>query len=163
MEERCIVCRYWQKLTKKGPVYLCEKHAKRYVWDKDNEYLRQKNWGGKWDFIWPTQGSLARAIRKLGYKVDQEVMPLWAKSRKNVLMPFDMAIPEIKVLVEYQGEQHTKQIKVFFRRRNLWKAYLRRQSRKRRLAKENGWRVVEFTPEDKPFRGRTIRDKLDND
>jgi hypothetical protein len=162
MDERCAICKYWRGLTKKGPVYLCKRHTKRYIWDRENEYLRQKNRGGKWERIWPSQGDLAKAISRLGYKVDQEVMPLWSQSKKGVLMPFDIAIPEIKVLIEYQGEQHDKQVKFFFKRKNTWLAYIGRQTLKRDLAEKNGWKVIEFRPEDKPFTGKRIRDRLDN-
>jgi len=160
MRDRCAVCKSWKGLKRNGPVQLCEKHDSRYIWDKEHNYLRQKNRGGKWDKIWPTQGNLARAIRKIGYEVDQEVMPLWSVSKKGALMPFDIAIPELMILVEYQGEQHQEQIKFFFRNKNLWKAYLKRQKLKRDLAEQNGWTVVEFTPDDKPFRGKEIKSKL---
>ncbi len=160
MKERCIVCRYWRDLQKVGPVTLCLKHANRYMWDSEHQYLRQKKRGGKWHYIWESQAKLAKAIEKIGYKVDSEVMPLWSKSKKKVLMPFDMAIPELKVLVEYQGEQHQKRINFFFKSATSWKAYIMRQEKKKSLAAKNGWTLVEFTPEDQPFDGREIKRRL---
>ena len=158
----CAVCKYWKTLKKTGPLYLCKKngHLKRYIWDVENQYYRQKKWGGKWKNIWPTQASLARALEKLGYKVDQEVMPIWSESKKGVLMPFDMAIPELKVLIEYQGEQHEKRIKPWFRTKARWITYVNRQKFKQNLAKQNGWVIVEFRPEDKPFKGALIVERL---
>ena len=160
MTERCAVCKYWNDLQMIGPVALCLKHANRYMWDSENEYLRQKKRGGKWHYIWESQTNLAKAIEKIGYRVDSEVMPLWAVSKKGVLMPFDIAIPELNVLVEYQGEQHRKQISFFFKSSKAWMAYIRRQEKKKKLAIKNGWKLIEFTKEDQPFDGREIKRRL---
>lgn len=156
----CAVCKYWRNLKKTGPVYLCNKHRRRYVWDGDYDYLRQKKRGGKWYKIWESQSDLVKSLEKLGHRVDQEVRPLWAVSKKGVLLPYDMSLPEMKVLIEYQGEQHREEVRFFFESRRKWIAYLLRQKLKKKLARENGWRLIEFYPEDKPFTGKKVAEKL---
>lgn len=148
------------KKAKKGPAELCTQHYKQHTWDKDEGYLRQVKHGGKWAGVWPTQAKIAKELERMGYKVDQEVRPLWATSLKGVLLPFDIALPELQVLLEYQGEQHSEYIRYFFRSKKRWRAYLLRQARKKRLVKENGWYLVEISHKDKPIDGWVIWERI---
>lgn len=143
-ENLCCVCKR-QADNKKGKVRLCDKHLDRYTWDKDNDYLRQVKYGGKWDGIWPSQAKIAKILEKLGYVVDQEVRFRWCVSTKGVLLPYDIVIPEIKTIIEYQGIQHFEQTRYFFKRKDQWEKYLKRQITKKKLAVERGWIYVEIT------------------
>ena len=155
---KCCVC--LRDGEKKGGVSLCARHSSIFLWDEKEGYLRQRKHGGKWEGIWPSQASVAKMIEQVGYKVDQEVRPLWALGDKGALLPYYMAVPELKVLVEYQGEQHYHRVRLFFKTKALWAAFLQRQKLKKELAKQNGWQLVEITYKDKPLTHTKVMKKI---
>jgi very-short-patch-repair endonuclease len=73
---------------------------------------------------------------------------------KNPL-PFDFCIPSLKVLIEYQGEQHYRWIS-FFNSRKSFKSLCRNDHIKRLWARRNGWRLIRI-----PYTIKNIEAYLD--
>jgi hypothetical protein len=150
MKKACVCCGAPSSLSR-GELSLCEEHHKRNVWDPEGGYLRQVKCGGKWEGIWPSQAGVAKLLEQVGFCVDQEVRPLWAKSPTGVLLPYDMAVSELKLLIEYQGKQHYQWEKYFFKNKERWNAYVRRQALKKLLARSAGWFLVEVSYKEQPL------------
>jgi hypothetical protein len=68
--------------------------------------------------------------------------PLWAVSEKGALLEFDILIKSEWILVEYNGEQHYKFIKIFHRRLKWFKDQQKRDALKESLAKANNYKLV---------------------
>jgi hypothetical protein len=160
---RCLVC---LRRGNGSSTPLCKEHEGLYIWDKEQGYLRRRKRGGpglpnKWKKIWPSQGKLQRILEgSLGLKVDHEVGFLDLLSPKGALLRWDMCIPSLKVLVEFDGEQHKKHILFFFKKKKDWKYYLECQEIKRRWAEDAGWTIIRFSHEDLPFREGEVKSRM---
>jgi len=148
--QRCLICAR-TATGKVGKVELCARHTEGVVWDKDYAYLRQSKRNGKWEGIWPTQRSIVRLLEQIGYRVDQEVMFTWGITQKGVMTPYDIVVPEMNLIIEYQGEQHYAYRKFLFKNRDQWRGYMVRQRYKKKLADDSEWSFVEISYKDKPL------------
>jgi len=97
---------------------------------------------------WKGQRALTRKLEaKYGRsRVFSEAAPLWAIGAKGALLRFDIAIPDQKILVEYQGPQHEDPRAMRYFSRTPAKAFRelkKRDALKRELARANGWVLIE--------------------
>lgn len=79
--------------------------------------------------------------KKLVYR---NVHPIWARSDKDVLLEFDIVIPDKKILIEYDGIQHFIYPNFFHKSRDDFDAQLFRDKLKNKLAKINKWKLIRF-------------------
>lgn len=74
--------------------------------------------------------------------------PSWAISTRGVLLEFDIFIPDKKLLIEYNGEQHYKFSRFFHKKAINYLMQLQRDKRKKKLAKEHGYKLIIFSYKD---------------
>jgi len=147
-QSRCVICR---RFCTKGDT-LCKRHKKTFMWDSSiNGYRLKKR----------ENGSSTRYIRKKFHKHEIELAkvlekfygpknvytgyhPIWAVSKKGVLLEFDMYIRSKDVLIEYNGIQHYQFTPYFHRTKTKFEDQKRRDKRKHRLAKKNGYQLIVF-------------------
>jgi len=89
---------------------------------------------------WVSETQLYHLVRALfpNLRVEREASPQWLGR-----MRFDIFLPDVKVAVEYQGEQHYRSVERFGGNEGFSKVR-ERDRLERRLAKEAGVEVVEF-------------------
>ena len=63
-------------------------------------------------------------------------------SKKGVLLEYDVFIPLRNLLIEYNGRQHYEFTKIFHKNKDRFEQQKRRDRRKARLAKVNGYKLV---------------------
>lgn len=73
------------------------------------------------------------------YHYVREASPRWLAPQR-----FDIYLPEHRVAIEYQGEQHFRPVRRFGGWRGLWRTW-RLDRLKRRKCRRNGVRLVYFT------------------
>jgi len=86
---------------------LCGRCARTWTWDRSMHYFRRKLRGAP-PIRWKTQRRLTSVLREIHGEdaVHSEVCPPWACSPKGALLRYDIAIPALRILVEYHGPQH---------------------------------------------------------
>ena len=89
------------------------------------------------------------------------VHPIWALSSKGALLEYDIAVKDKKLLIEYNGQQHYEYPNRFHKLKKYFLAQQRRDKRKEKLAKDNGWKfmVVKYN---EPVTHEYIYKKLKN-
>ncbi len=93
----------------------------------------------KTPYKWVTEYSIYLRVKKvLRSGVIHQWIPSWAKPYR-----YDVAIPKLKIVIEYHGRQHFEPID-FFGGAKALKEVKRRDRRKRYLAKKNGFTLLEF-------------------
>lgn len=147
-QSRCIICR---RFCKKGDT-LCHRHIKKFMYDSSIQGYRLKK---------RQNGSSTRYIKKKFHKHEIELTkvlekfygpknvytgyhPMWAVSKKGVLLEFDMYIKDRNVLIEYNGIQHYKFTPYFHKTKTRFEEQKRRDRRKARLARKNGYQLIVF-------------------
>lgn len=87
-----------------------------------------------------TQQTLYKQIKVLFKKrTFQECVFDWYPFKR-----YDIAVPELKLIVEYDGIQHFKQIKFFHKNREEFDLYRANDHAKEEIAKIQGWKVIRF-------------------
>jgi hypothetical protein len=88
---------------------------------------------------WVNEALLYSIIRKLfpDYRVDREASPAWLGR-----MRLDIYLPELKLAIEYQGEQHYRPLKMFGGEGGFERV-VARDAAKRRLCDANGVTVID--------------------
>ena len=135
----CLICH------KKTKDKLCSKCSKEYLYDSKIKMIRRKKY-------FNTTHDSANELRLhnvicelYGRKhVFKHVHPLWAISSKGVLLEYDVAVPSEKLLIEYDGRQHFEYPNFFHRSKKQFLLQVRRDKKKNRLAKKNGFKLVRF-------------------
>lgn len=144
----CIICK---RFAKNG-TNLCCRHNKTFIYDSKLDGYRLKK---------RQNGSSTRYIKKKFHKHEIELTkvlerfygpknvytgyhPMWAMSKKGVLLEFDMLIEDRGILIEYNGVQHYKFTPYFHKTKTRFEEQKRRDRRKARLAKKNGYSLVVF-------------------
>jgi len=141
MENHCLICRL------PGPE-LCSEHEKIYMWDSSIKgyRLKKRNSGSRY-----TQHSYHKSeitLTKIveDYYGHEEVYtsyhPLWAESKKKVLYEYDIFIKSLNLLIEYHGIQHFKYPNFFHKNREQFVQQQKRDKKKIRLAKKNGFKLI---------------------
>lgn len=145
---RCQIC---LKPAKNNET-LCDAHKNIYMLDEkiDGYRLRKIKNGTSTRYIQKKfhshEISLAKIIEKF-YGPTQVVTgyhPLWAISKKGALLEFDIAIPNKKILIEYNGEQHYHFISSFHKTKTRFIEQKRRDKRKETLAKKYNYKLIVF-------------------
>lgn len=54
-------------------------------------------------------------------------------------------IPDIKLIVEYMGEQHDHFVKFFHKTEEGFKHYIEKDKNKKLVAEQNGYRLIEIS------------------
>lgn len=159
-QSRCIICR---RFSKKGDT-LCARHKKNFIWDSKIQGYRLKK---------RENGSSTRYIKKKFHKHEIELAkvlenyygpsnvytgyhPKWAISKKGVLLEFDMLIYDKKILIEYNGIQHYKFTPYFHKTKTRFEEQKRRDRRKARLAKTQGYCLIIFKYDEPLFEDYVI-------
>lgn len=131
---------------------LCWRHRRRYVYESDINGYRLKK---------AKNGSATRHIKKKFHSHEISLTkilesyygisdivtsyhPSWALSTKGALLEYDILIKSKKLLIEYNGIQHYKFIKMFHKTKANFEAQRQRDILKTSLAKENGYNLVVF-------------------
>jgi hypothetical protein len=70
--------------------------------------------------------------------------PLWAVSSKGALYEFDAYIISLYTLIEYDGVEHYKFVKMFHKNRKGFSEQIERDLAKAKLAKERGLKLIVF-------------------
>lgn len=92
---------------------------------------------------WKTEEIITKTILKhyKEYGVIAQHRPLWLKSSYGGQMSYDIYISELKIAIEYQGEQHFKPVEYFGGEESFKKVQIR-DKEKRKLSKEKGVKLV---------------------
>jgi hypothetical protein len=145
---RCKIC---LKPAKNGDG-LCYVHKKVYVLDESIEgyRLRKRGNGSSTRYIQKKFHQHEICLTKLieqfyGPKnVVTGFHPLWAISTKGALLEYDIYIPEKRLLIEYNGEQHYQFTPCFHKNKTRFILQQRRDKRKARLANKNKYILIIF-------------------
>lgn len=95
-----------------------------------------------------TQNALTKTCRRIfsGLCIYREVAFPDLTSDKGFLLRYDIAIPEVEILVEYHG--CAKFVKFVHKRLSSFKRARKHDALKKAYAKHMGWVFVEFTARD---------------
>ena len=79
---------------------------------------------------WKTEEIITKTISKYykEYKVIPQYRPFWLKSSFGGQMSYDIYISELKIAIEYQGEQHFKPVDYFGGEESFKKVQIRNGS-----------------------------------
>ena len=77
-------------------------------------------------------------------KVFRHVHPLWSVGNKGALLEYDVAVPSLGVLIEYDGIQHFKFPNPFHKTKKEFRELRKRDRLKTKLAKINKFKVLRF-------------------
>jgi len=119
------------------PGRLCKGHRGKFVyiprWDLYAARANRK--------ISRQQTVLFRTIRDLFHKktYQEVIFPFSGRSR------FDIVVPELNLIVEFDGAQHFKYIKFFSKSKARWEEYKENDEQKEECAKKQGYIVVRFS------------------
>lgn len=144
-------CKLCLRRTKKDED-LCKKHKLLYIFNKDLGGFRLRK---------TKNGTATRYGRKRFHSHEIELTkileryygesnvvtrfhPLWAVSEKGALLEFDILIKNKKTLIEYNGEQHYKFVRIFHKSLKRFEAQQKRDALKIKLAQDNGYKLVIF-------------------
>lgn len=128
---KCIICGQYTDKT------YCNRHRRSYLIDKKFTVSRLKP---KIKVSNP-QTLIYRCLRELyGEEIFQEVTFTWMPYRR-----FDIVLMNQKVIVEYDGEQHFKFIKLWHKTKEGFLDYLQQAKDKETVAKMHGYKVVRFS------------------
>lgn len=128
---RCVVC------GRKSKKPLCLTHIKYFHFVKRCGFYainpRHK--------ISKPQTILFLNIRKL-FKLPcyQEVI-----FEFNIYRRYDIVIPKLKLIIEYNGEQHEKYIPFFHKNKKRFQEFKQQEIVKESTAKGNGYKVIRFS------------------
>lgn len=142
-------CKLCLRLTKQGEL-LCKKHKVFYIFDKEINGFRLRK---------TKNGTATRYTRKKFHSHEIELTkileryygthnivtsfhPLWAVSNKRALLEYDIFIKNKNILIEYNGEQHYKFIRIFHRRLKRFEDQKTRDALKETLAKANNFKFI---------------------
>jgi len=159
---RCRICRRFSSKE------LCPRHDFLYVWDKElNGFrLKKRGRGSRYNRkkFHQSETSLVKIIESIFGKseVFTSFYPEWALSRKNVLYEFDIFVPKFRLLIEYNGKQHYVFTPIFHKTIGAFKRQQFRDSEKRRLAENNGYKLVNFKYSEPLLKGY-VHNKLKED
>lgn len=142
-------CKLCLRITKNDEP-LCKRHRDRYIFDKDlNGFrLRKSNNGTSTRHIKKKFHSHEIELTKIlerYYGVQNVVTsfhPLWATSAKGALLEYDILIKNKNILIEYNGAQHYKFVKLFHKTEKRFIAQQKRDVLKEELANENNFKLI---------------------
>lgn len=162
MNSRCCICLGWISSGK-----LCKSCGSKYLYDSKLKGFRlKKNRNGTHtrhvaSQFHKSEIKLTKILEaRFGAKnVVTSYRPLWAESSKGSLLEYDIYIPSKRLLIEYNGRQHYHHTRLFHRSRAAFLAQQRRDRRKERLAKKNGYKFLVFRY-DEPLFEDYVMEKL---
>ena len=128
---QCLICGVFCKR------HLCKQHRKTYRFVKEYGFYAMKP-NRK---ISEGQHKLfvnVRAITKL--KTYQEVTFDFCNYSR-----YDIVVPDKKLIVEFDGEQHFKFVPLFHKTYNGFIEYKNKEEFKEKAAKENGYKLIRFS------------------
>jgi len=159
----CIICGKKDNLVKirdiskvytqckpEGGVFLCKRHRADYRYIRKLEaftpvqrILMGRNYQ-------KSEMELVNCVRGLiTHRIYQNIRPLWAESDKGRLLEYDICIPDLKVLIEYDGRQHSEYVKIFHKNKRNFQNQLKRDVKKTSIASRMGWKLIRFNHKDK--------------
>lgn len=156
----CLIC-YSETESK-----LCTKCSKTFIYDNTIKMIRMKKLNmlvsNNKEFM--AEYRLYNLLCKIFGKknIYRHAHPLWAKSKKNVLLEYDVAIPSEKLLIEYDGKQHFIFPNYFHKTKKEFIEQKKRDRFKNTLAKKNDWKLIRFNYKDK-IDNINIKRKLNNE
>ena len=156
MMPRCLICGFLAKDK------LCTTHSKLYMWDSTigGFRLKKSTCGSRY-----TQSDYHKNEIKLtklleSYYGKNNVItsfrPIWAMSTKWVLYEYDIYIKNKDILIEYNGQQHYEYTPFFHKTKMEFLNQVKRDTRKARLAKKNGKKLIVFKYDEPLFEDYVI-------
>lgn len=128
------------------------------MWDSEAQgfRLKKRNSGSRYtsEEYHKTEVLLTKIMEDLYGKgnVVTSYHPQWAISAKNVLLEYDICVPNRRILIEYNGEQHYKWTKFFYHTKKEFSAQKRRDKYKLKVAKLNGYKLIVFKYDEPIFK-----------
>lgn len=150
MSNNCLICGW------KNCDVLCSKHNKSYVYDSklDAIRLKKKSNGSRYtvEKHHLSEIKLTKVLESYYGKsnVFTGFHPLWAITSKGVLYEYDIFIKP-NILVEYNGVQHYVYPNYFHKTKEEFLEQVRRDNRKARLARVNGYKLIVFKYNESDF------------
>ena len=94
--------------------------------------------------------TILKILRGLGERALFEVYFPWCREGQDrVRLPFDIVLPDKKVIIEYDGRQHYEHVKFFHKTKKAFHDAQKRDKVKERLAKKHGFTVVRIRYDEK--------------
>ena len=157
---RCKIC----LKPAKQDEWLCYSHNKVYKLDEGIKgyRLKKRNNGSSTRYIEKKYHRHEISLTKIieNYYGPKNVVtgyhPLWAPSTKGALLEYDIFIPDKRLLIEYNGEQHYRFTPCFHKTKTKFVAQQRRDRRKARLAKKHDYLLIVFKYDEPLFEDYVI-------
>lgn len=143
MRKHCLICGF------KG-LELCKIHDTQYMFEPtlDGYRLKKRFRGSRYtnSAYHLSEIELTKIIeRYYGFEdVVTAFHPLWARTKKGVLLEYDIFIKSRKILVEYNGKQHYDYPNYFHKTQKEFTDQQKRDKRKTLLAKKHGYKLIVF-------------------
>lgn len=156
MRDKCFIC------NKDGKNGLCSFHEIYYKWDSSISgfRLKKRNNGSRYTEVefHNNEIKLTKIIEDVyGQKnTVTSYHPIWAESRKKVLLEYDVYIKNKNVLIEYNGRQHYEYVSFFHKTKKQYKQQRSRDTRKKRLAKKQGVQLIVFKFDEPIFKDYVV-------
>jgi len=139
---------------------LCSKCSKIYIWDKKYKLFRRR--GNISKIKYQSQRKLYAVCKLLYGKVFQEVAFPNCYSEKGSLLRFDIYIPDKRILIEYQGDEHYRFIRYFHKTKSAYRSMLRRDFRKKVFCLKHDYIFLEFTQNDNVSCPHEVKEKIND-
>lgn len=104
------------------------------------------------------QQDLFRTVRKVlnkKYKVMQEMCFDWFPHKR-----YDICVPELNIIIEYNGIQHYRWIKFFHKTKDEFYQYQQNDRNKIQMAQSYGYKVIVFSYEEDILDTNYVKDKV---
>ena len=124
----CIIC---HRKDKNG-----NEHGE--FWQMPNKHISEKEGCPKCNYS-NLERDVENLLKQNNISYKKEFSPKWANKKR-----YDFCIEEKKILIECQGIQHYKSIE-YFGGENEYKKRIKNDKKKKKLAKENGYKLIYYT------------------
>ena len=116
--------------------YVCQKHRGRYIYYNKQDIVALK-YGRK---VSAPQTMIAKMARKIlkSKCIQEAIFPF------NLFYRMDIVVPEHKLCIEYDGEQHFRFIKFFHKTKKNFEKRKKQDKIKSKIMKDHGWKVIRF-------------------
>lgn len=147
----CAICKRHGK-------HLCGYHEDLYMWDSAAQgyRLKKRNTGSRHtsEEYHKTEVLLTKLVEDLYGKgnVVTSYHPKWAISAKKVLLEYDICVPNQRLLIEYNGQQHYKRSRFFQHTQKEFSDQKKRDKYKIKAARLNGYKLIIFKYDEPIFK-----------
>lgn len=154
---RCIICRRGANAGRRvtiggngGQWVLCAKCNREWLWYPGGRYFRRRESESRWKGQSQLVDTVTSIVKGLGIDsrsiISEVGFPDWGISTGGGLLRYDVAVPKLRLLVDYHGVQHYTPDNRFHRG-NMDKYNRQRDNDKlkAKLSGINGWNYVVFS------------------